>query len=73
VKKKIVVNSKEMRVAATYLTFEDVVRFAVFLGIGPTFDAVTYKYRNTSGLLIPGQSVELLDGMIFKLARTGSA
>jgi Xaa-Pro aminopeptidase len=74
-KKGISVNGRSLRVAGSYLTFEDIVRFALVAQQGP-FDTVTYYAPRGStfgGLLKPGQEVPLEEGMVFAVERSPRA
>jgi hypothetical protein len=69
----IVVNGRERKVTESKLSFEDLVKLA--FGDNPPSGpnvviTVTYKSRGQEGTLLPGQSVDVQNGMIFNVKAT---
>jgi hypothetical protein len=68
----IIVNGREKKVGQDKLTFEQLVALAFENPpSGPNVViTVTYKSKGKEGSLLPGQSVEIQNGMIFNVKAT---
>ena len=72
---KYMLNGKKMELFKTYLSFSELVELAGYKkGDTPT---IVYYHKDgkktRAGSLLPGNSVEVLDGMIFNVVHTGGA
>lgn len=72
----IIVNGRERKVTESKLSFEDLVKLA--FGDNPPSGpnvviTVTYKSRGKEGTLLPGQSVDTQNGMIFNVKATNKS
>jgi hypothetical protein len=70
---EIIVNGRPRSVAGSSLTFEQVIEIAFPGGGGPNIVfTVTYRKGDPKkeGSLVPGQSVPIVNGMIFDVTRT---
>lgn len=72
--RNVVINGETKVVQTDWLTYDDVVLLALGALSVPS-PSVIYKQgiRNTSGILSPGQSVYVVDGMKFSVAFTGNS
>jgi hypothetical protein len=73
---KIIINGTQQDLDTTHFTYEDLIALAGFEE-GRTI-SITYRSKRMgdtqrSGMLIPGRSVELEDGMVFNAYDTGMA
>ena len=69
----IIVNGRERKVSESELSFDDLVKLA--FGDNPPSGpnvviTVTYKSRGKEGTLLPGDSVDIHNGMIFNVKAT---
>jgi len=70
---RILVNGEGIWWARPIIDWNDVVLLAYASGPGSTSLTVTYKSDRASGSLLPGQRVEVEEGMVFNVARTDNA
>lgn len=69
----IIVNARHKTVAATQISFEQVVSLAELNASGTVIFTVTYKKGKNSGFLVAGDVVEIENGMIFNVTPTSKS